>query len=55
MAANLIYMKILDAFDIPAAAAMAVMFLVIALICVGLLGLIERTVNRRFLVARRGA
>lgn len=55
MAANLIYMKILDAFDIPAAAAMAVLFLLIALVCVGLLGLVERTVHRRFPTAGRQA
>jgi putative spermidine/putrescine transport system permease protein len=55
MAANLIYMKILDAFDIPAAAAMAALFLVIALICVGLMSLVERLVQRRFPVAHRRA
>ncbi len=55
MAANLIYQKILDAFDIPAAAAMAVLFLLIALGCVGLFSLVERTVQRRFPTARRRA
>jgi putative spermidine/putrescine transport system permease protein len=53
MAANLIYMKILDEFDIPAAAAMAALFLVIALACVGLFSLVEHTVQRRFPAARR--
>jgi len=53
MAANLIYMKILDAFDIPAAAAMATLFLVIALGCVGLFALVERLAQPRFPLARR--
>jgi putative spermidine/putrescine transport system permease protein len=53
MAANLIYDKILTAFDIPAAAAMAALFLVIALACVGLLGQLERAVQRRFPAAGR--
>jgi len=52
MAANLIYQKILDVFDIPAAAAMAALFLVIALTCVLLFGLAERLVQRRFPTAR---
>jgi putative spermidine/putrescine transport system permease protein len=55
MAANLIYQKILDAFDIPAAAAMAVLFLVIALACVGVLSQLERAVQRRFPTAGRRA
>jgi putative spermidine/putrescine transport system permease protein len=53
MAANLIYQKILDVFDVPAAAAMAALFLAIALACVGLLGQLERTVQRRFPTAGR--
>jgi putative spermidine/putrescine transport system permease protein len=55
MAANLIYQKILDAFDIPAAAAMAVLFLLIALACVGLLSQLERVVQRRFPTTGRRA
>jgi putative spermidine/putrescine transport system permease protein len=55
MAANLIYQKILDVFDIPAAAAMAVLFLLIALACIGLLGQLERAVQRRFPTAGRRA
>ena len=55
MAANLIYQKILDAFDIPAAAAMAVLFLLIALACVGVLGQLERLVQRRFPTTGRRA
>ncbi len=53
MAANLIYEKMLAVFDIPAAAAMAALFLAIALACVGLMGQLERTVQRRFPTAGR--
>lgn len=55
MAANLIYEKLLVAFDIPSAAAMAALFLAISLLSVGLLVQLERAVQRRLGPAgRRG-
>lgn len=52
MAANLIYEKMLTAFDIPAAAAMAALFLVISLGAVGLFVQLERSMQRRFPTTR---